>query len=65
MMAAIEVHVDGQPGRRGHAFQKRLFDRGLHLKTTGDAAIIAPPLIATRDHVDEIAAILRRTLTTL
>ncbi|MBK6601816.1 MAG: aspartate aminotransferase family protein [Betaproteobacteria bacterium] len=65
MMAAIEVHVDGQPGRRGHAFQKRLFDCGLHLKTTGDAAIIAPPLIATRDHVDEIAAILRRTLTTL
>jgi beta-alanine--pyruvate transaminase len=65
MMAAIEVHADAVPGRRGHAFQKRLFDHGLHLKTTGDAAIIAPPLIATRDHVDQIAAILRRTLATL
>jgi beta-alanine--pyruvate transaminase len=62
MMAAIEVHVDEAPGRRGHEFQKKLFDNGLHLKTTGDSAIIAPPLIATRDHVDEMAAILRRTL---
>ena len=62
MMAAIDVAVDGAPGRRGHAFQKKLFDSGLHLKTTGDSAIIAPPLIAERQHVDMIADILRRTL---
>jgi len=62
MMAAIDVAVDGAPGRRGHAFQKKLFDGGLHLKTTGDSAIIAPPLIAERQHVDMIADILRRTL---
>ena len=62
MLAAIEVHPDGAPGRRGHLLQKRLFDNGLHLKTTGDAAIVAPPLIATHDHVDAIADILRRTL---
>ncbi len=46
MMAAIDVHVDGAPGRRGQVFQKRLFANGLNLKTTGDSAIIAPPLIA-------------------
>jgi len=62
MMAAIELHPDAAPGRRGHEFQKRLFDNGLHLKTTGDAAIVAPPLVATDSHIDEIAAILRRTL---
>ncbi|HSN45644.1 MAG TPA: aminotransferase class III-fold pyridoxal phosphate-dependent enzyme [Casimicrobiaceae bacterium] len=62
MMAAIELHPDAAPGRRGHEFQKRLFDNGLHLKTTGDAAIVAPPLVATDGHIDEIAAILRRTL---
>jgi beta-alanine--pyruvate transaminase len=62
MMAAIELHPDAAPGRRGHEFQKRLFDNGLHLKTTGDAAIVAPPLVATDAHIDEIAAILRRTL---
>jgi beta-alanine--pyruvate transaminase len=62
MMAAIELHPDAAPGRRGHEFQKRLFDNGLHLKTTGDAAIVAPPLVATDGHIDEIAAILQRTL---
>jgi beta-alanine--pyruvate transaminase len=62
MLAAIEAHPDVTPGRRGHLLQKRLFDHGLHLKTTGDAAIVAPPLVATPDHVDAIADILRRTL---
>ena len=45
--------------------QKKLFDNGLHLKATGDAAIIAPPLIAERQHVDTIVDILRRTLKSL
>ena len=62
MMAAIEVQSDGVPGRRGHRFQKMLFDAGLHLKATGDAAIVAPPLIAERGHIDSITDILRRTL---
>jgi beta-alanine--pyruvate transaminase len=65
MMAAIDVHVDGAPGRRGQVLQRRLFDNGLNLKTTGDAAIIAPPLIADRSHVDVIADILRKTLAAL
>jgi beta-alanine--pyruvate transaminase len=65
MFAAIDVHVDGAPGRRGNAFQRRLFDRGLHLKSTGDAALIAPPLIAERAHVDLIADTLRKTLLSL
>jgi beta-alanine--pyruvate transaminase len=65
MMAAIDVAADGAPGRRGHLFQKKLFDNGLHLKTTGDSAIIAPPLIAEKVHIDMIADLLRRTLATL
>ena len=62
MLAAIELKSDGVPGRRGHAFQKALFDHGLNLKTTGDSAIIAPPLIAEKAHVDSIVGILRATL---
>ena len=46
MFATIDVHADGAPGKRGHVFQKKLFANGLNLKTTGDSAIIAPPLIA-------------------
>src|SRR6201999_1382080 len=45
MLGAIEVRPGGAPGVRGHAFQKALFDAGLHLKTTGDSAIVAPPLV--------------------
>ena len=54
-----------RPARREGAarcFQKKLFDNGLHLKTTGDSAIIAPPLIAEKSHIDMIADILRKTL---
>ena len=65
MMAAIDLHMDGAPGKRGHVFQKMLFDNGLHLKTTGDCAIIAPPLIAQREHIDMLADILRKTLKAL
>ena len=62
MLAAIELHPDGVAGKRGHEFQKRLFDNGLHLKTTGDSAIIAPPLIAEKAHIDSIVGILRTAL---
>jgi beta-alanine--pyruvate transaminase len=46
MMAAVDVAVDGSPGARGHEAQKRLYDNGLNLKSTGDALIVAPPFIA-------------------
>jgi beta-alanine--pyruvate transaminase len=65
MLAAIDVASDGTPGRRGHALQKKLFDSGLHLKNTGDTAIVAPPLIAEKAHVDMIADILRRAIAAL
>ncbi|MEP6658000.1 MAG: aminotransferase class III-fold pyridoxal phosphate-dependent enzyme, partial [Betaproteobacteria bacterium] len=65
MFGTIDVASDGAPGKRGHALQKKLFDNGLHLKATGDALIIAPPLIAGKEHIDRIAEILRKTLATV
>jgi len=62
MLAAIDVHPQGSPGKRGHLLQKKLFDNGMHLKATGDCAIIAPPFIAEKSHIDTIAGILRKTL---
>ena len=62
MFAGIDLHPAGAPGTRGHLFQKQLFDNGLHLKTTGDCAIIAPPLIAEKQHIDMMVDILRKTL---
>ncbi|MEO5699197.1 MAG: aspartate aminotransferase family protein [Casimicrobiaceae bacterium] len=65
LFGAIDLAVDGTPGKRGYELQKKLFDNGLHLKTTGDSALLAPPLIASKEHIDNIAETLRKTLATL
>ena len=62
MMAGIEVHSDGAPGRRGGNMQKAMFWNGLHVKWTGDNAIIAPAFVAERHHIDEIVEKFRKTL---
>ena len=63
MMAAVEVAPVGAPGARGHELQKKLYDIGLNLKGTGDSLIVAPPFIAEKKHIDEIADKLREALT--
>ena len=62
MMAGVEVHHDGVPGRRGTQMQKDMFWNGLHVKFTGDVAIVAPAFVAERHHIDEIVDKLRKTL---
>lgn len=63
LMAGVEVHPEAAgPGLRGNRLQEQLFWNGCHVKWTGDTAIIAPPLIATRAHIDEIVGCVRKTL---
>lgn len=62
LIAGIDIAPGAKPGVRGPEIQKRLFWNGLHVKFTGDAGIIAPPLVAKREHVNELAAKLRATL---
>ncbi len=62
LMAGIEVKPGQAPGARGSEVQAKLFDRGLHVKTTGDAAIMAPAFIASRADIDQMTAILREVL---
>lgn len=62
MIAGLELAMDGAPGRRGNDFYQSLFHQGLHIKTTGDNAIIAPALVAERSHVDELSELLRAKL---
>ncbi|XBS71320.1 hypothetical protein ABK905_10485 [Acerihabitans sp. KWT182] len=45
--------------------QKRLFDAGLHLKSTGDALIIAPILVSGPESIDRLFDILTRVLSTI
>jgi len=65
MFAAFDIESDGAPGRRGNVLQKKLFDNGLNLKNTGDCALVAPPLISERQHIDVIVDILRKTVSAL
>ena len=62
LLAGVEVRPGKAPGVRGGELQARLFDRGLHVKTTGDVAIVAPAFIASRADVDQITASLRDAL---
>lgn len=62
LLAGLELVSDGATGRRGTAVQKQLFWNGMHAKFTGDTAILAPPFIATKAHIDEMIGKLRDTL---
>lgn len=56
LMAAVDIAGDGA------AMQKTMFHNGLHVKFTGHAGILAPPLISTEADIDEMVDILSSTL---
>ena len=60
MIAGIDFASSGTPGAIGISIQKKLFHGGLHVKATGDAIIVAPPLISNEAHIDEIRSKLSR-----
>lgn len=62
MIAGFDLKPGSTPGARGTALQSKLFWSGLHLKFTGDSAIIAPPLICEHSHIDEICTILKTAI---
>lgn len=62
MLAGFDVAAEGTPGLRGMRLQRALFDAGLHVKTTGDAAILAPPLVIEKSQIDEMCETLRDVL---
>lgn len=62
MASGIDVAPTQTPGERGHTLQKKLYDNGLHIKTTGDTGIMAPPFVMTTDHIDQLVDISRKTL---
>ncbi len=59
LIAGIDVAAGDVPGARGTQIQKDLFWNGLHVKFTADTAIVAPPFIAEKEHIDAIVAGLR------
>jgi beta-alanine--pyruvate transaminase len=63
LMAGIDVAADAAgAGRRGQEAQAKLFHKGLHVKFTGDAGILAPAFVSEPAHVDEMCEKLRDVL---
>ncbi len=62
LLAGIDIAPAEAPGARGYEILQRLYGAGLIVKTTGDAVLLSPPLIAERGHVDEIRDTLREVL---
>ena len=50
-MNGVELKPDGAPGALGTRMQKQLFWSGLHIKFTGDCAIVAPPFIIEKEQI--------------
>lgn len=62
LLAGIDLAPAGSAGERGTAVLRRLFAGGLVLRVTADTAILAPALVAEREHVDLICDTLQQTL---
>ncbi len=66
MVGAIELAPQaGKPGARGYQVLERAFRKGLLVRTTGDTVALSPPLIAERQHIDDIFSMLGEVLTGL
>jgi len=55
LVGGIELKpLEGRPGARGSDVYRRAFDGGLLVRVTGDTIAMSPPLIISREQIDEI-----------
>ena len=63
LMCGIELEpIAGHPGRRAYQCFVDCYQRGVLVRSAGDTLAITPPLIANRQHVDQIVGTLGETL---
>ncbi|MBG99348.1 MAG: aspartate aminotransferase family protein [Solibacterales bacterium] len=65
MLGGVDLAPDGKVGHRGHQTYLRLYEAGLQIKATGDALMIAPPLIVESSHVEMITERLKKVLSAI
>jgi beta-alanine--pyruvate transaminase len=59
MVAGIELEpMPGKPAARAFAAFQKCFEKGLLIRTTGDIIALSPPLIISRQQIDELVGIL-------
>ncbi len=63
LVAAIELSPrHGDPGSRGFEVFSRCFEKGLLVRANGDTIALSPPLIITRDEIDQLTQMLSDVL---
>ena len=63
LAAGIELEPrDGAPTKRAHEVFVEAFRSGALVRYTGDILALSPPLIAGKDHIDQVAAIVKSAL---
>ena len=63
LAAGIELEPrDGAPSKRAHEVFVEAFMSGALIRYTGDILALSPPLIAGKDHIDQLAAIIKSAL---
>ncbi len=63
LIGAIELEPrPGAPGQRAYDAMLEACDQGLMIRVTGDILALSPPLIITREQVDQMVEIVRATL---
>lgn len=61
LLAGIDLAAaDGKPGVRGMQATRDLWEAGIMVKMTGDCAILAPPFVSEKSHIDRMAEGLRK-----
>jgi beta-alanine--pyruvate transaminase len=61
MLAGVDIDP-GVLGIDGYELQKRLYDHGVHVKTTGNTGILAPPFVCERDELDFMVETIRSVI---
>jgi beta-alanine--pyruvate transaminase len=61
MMGGLDIDQEVL-GMGGYGFQKLLYDMGLHIKSTGNSLVYAPPFTLSEDEIDRVVEITREAL---
>ena len=63
LVAGIELEgIPGKPTKRAFEVFLRCYDKGIHIRTTGDILALTPPLIIDKAEIDETVDTIRATL---
>jgi beta-alanine--pyruvate transaminase len=65
LLGAVELEPAGGFGQRGYKALQRIHTAGLVVRVTADTVILAPALIAEREHIDHICDSLRDVFSAL